>query len=86
MSFVAENKVVCGLSFQPGCHRKVFASACSDGQLVLYDEQCSYKPVELVTDRQPFMSVCFNPVDDRILASANKKDGVEIWDIRNSQK
>ena len=86
MNSFGNEEHVYSLSFQPECHRQVFASACLRGQLLLYDEQCSYRPVELMKNRRPFTSVCFNPVDDRILASANINDGLEIWDIRNSQK
>lgn len=32
--------------------------------------------------KTPFHSVMFNPVEPRMLATANAKEGVSMWDVR----
>ena len=40
------------------------------------------EPFVLAESRTPMHSVHHNPVDSRLLASANSKDGIALWDIR----
>ena len=43
---------------------------------------CNAEPFVLADSRTPMHSVHHNPVDPRLLASANSKDGIALWDVR----
>ncbi|XP_034174647.2 DDB1- and CUL4-associated factor 5 isoform X1 [Osmia lignaria lignaria] len=81
-SFLHE-KPVYGLSVHPH-NDNVFASACDDGRVLIYDIRGS-SAIEtfcLAQYKTAFHSVMFNPVEPRMLATANAKEGVSMWDVR----
>lgn len=44
------------------------------------------EPFCLANYPSAFHSVMFNPVEPRLLATANSKEGVGLWDIRKPQR
>ncbi|KZS20357.1 Serine/threonine-protein phosphatase [Daphnia magna] len=80
--FLHENPVY-GVSLQPSS-QSVFATACDDGKLRVFDMRCSVSAeIVLASKRSPFHSIMFHPIEGRIVASASAKDGPELWDLRN---
>ncbi|KAG0409936.1 hypothetical protein HPB47_012942 [Ixodes persulcatus] len=76
-------EAVYGLSVEP-TNDSVFASACDDGCILIYDvrEPSSTDPLLLVTSSSAFHAVAYNPVEPRLVATANSKEGVALWDVR----
>lgn len=73
---------VYGLSADP-TNPSVFASACDDGRLLIYDTRDSTTDPFCVANYTSSMhSVMYNPVEPRLLATANAKEGVGLWDVR----
>ncbi|KAH8030248.1 hypothetical protein HPB51_006680 [Rhipicephalus microplus] len=77
------DEAVYGLSVQPG-NDFVFASASDDGSILVYDvrEPRSSDPLLLATSTSPFHAVTYNPVEPRLLATANSREGAALWDVR----
>ncbi|KAF4528141.1 hypothetical protein B566_EDAN011157 [Ephemera danica] len=65
---------VYGLSIDP-LNDNVFASACDDGQSFC---MASYPTA--------FHGVMFNPMEPRLIATANSKEGVGLWDVRKPRQ
>lgn len=65
-------------------NNNVFASACDDGRVLIYDIRGSsaMETFCLAQYKTAFHSVMFNPVEPRMLATANAKEGVSMWDVR----
>nr|XP_034174648.1 DDB1- and CUL4-associated factor 5 isoform X2 [Osmia lignaria] len=83
VDFFLHEKPVYGLSVHPH-NDNVFASACDDGRVLIYDIRGS-SAIEtfcLAQYKTAFHSVMFNPVEPRMLATANAKEGVSMWDVR----
>ncbi|XP_020284071.1 DDB1- and CUL4-associated factor 5 isoform X2 [Pseudomyrmex gracilis] len=76
-------KPVYGLSIHPH-NDDVFASACDDGRVLIYDirSTSTNETFCLAQYKSAFHSVMFNPMDPRMLATANAKEGVSMWDVR----
>ncbi|XP_066593852.1 DDB1- and CUL4-associated factor 5-like [Prorops nasuta] len=76
-------KPVYGLSIHPH-NNHVFASACDDGRVLIYDIRASSATETfcLAQYKTAFHSVMFNPMEPRMLATANAKEGVSMWDVR----
>ncbi|XP_060077091.1 DDB1- and CUL4-associated factor 5-like [Ylistrum balloti] len=74
---------VYSLSVDPN-NISVFASACDDGRILVYDirEPPSSDPFCLANYTSSMHAVMYNPVDPRLLATANAKEGIGLWDIR----
>uniref|UniRef100_A0A3Q3B7F7 Ddb1 and cul4 associated factor 5 n=1 Tax=Kryptolebias marmoratus TaxID=37003 RepID=A0A3Q3B7F7_KRYMA len=74
---------VYSLSVSP-VNDNVFASSSDDGRVLIWDtrEQPHGEPFCLASYPSAFHSVMFNPVEPRLLATANSKEGVGLWDIR----
>ncbi|XP_005988421.1 DDB1- and CUL4-associated factor 5 isoform X2 [Latimeria chalumnae] len=74
---------VYGLSVSP-INDNVFASSSDDGRVLIWDirESLHGEPFCLANYPSAFHSVMFNPVEPRLLATANSKEGVGLWDIR----
>ncbi|XP_032882748.1 DDB1- and CUL4-associated factor 5 [Amblyraja radiata] len=73
---------VYGLSVSP-VNDKVFASSSDDGRVLIWDIRDSHgEPFCLANYPSAFHSVMFNPTEPRLLATANSKEGVGLWDIR----
>lgn len=83
LNFFLHGKPVYGLSIHPH-NDNVFASACDDGRILIYDIRVSgaMETFCLAQYKTPFHSVMFNPVEPRMIATANAKEGVSMWDIR----
>ncbi|KAH3853970.1 hypothetical protein DPMN_096508 [Dreissena polymorpha] len=73
---------VYGLSPDP-TNPSVFASACDDGRILIYDirDSCA-DPFCLANYTSSMHSVMYNQVEPRLLATANAKEGVGLWDVR----
>lgn len=79
--FMHEDAVY-GLSPDP-TNPNVFASACDDGRVLIYDTRDSCAdPFCLANYMSSMHSVMYNPVEPRLLATANAKEGVGLWDVR----
>ncbi|XP_076156745.1 DDB1- and CUL4-associated factor 5 [Alosa pseudoharengus] len=74
---------VYGLSVSP-VNDNVFASSADDGRVLIWDtrEPPHGEPFCLASYTSAFHSVMFNPAEPRLLATANSKEGVGLWDIR----
>ncbi|XP_028981518.1 DDB1- and CUL4-associated factor 5 isoform X2 [Esox lucius] len=74
---------VYGLSVSP-LNDNVFASSSDDGRVLIWDtrEPPHGEPFCLANYPSAFHSVMFNPAEPRLLATANSKEGVGLWDIR----
>ncbi|KAG7202814.1 hypothetical protein KM043_009971 [Ampulex compressa] len=83
LNFFLHEKPVYGLSIHP-YNDNVFASACDDGRVLIYDIRgnSSMETFCLAQHKAAFHSVMFNPVESRMLATANAKDGINMWDVR----
>ncbi|XP_068109952.1 DDB1- and CUL4-associated factor 5 [Hyperolius riggenbachi] len=79
----AHEEAVYGLSVSP-VNDNVFASSSDDGRVLIWDirESPQGDPFCLAHYPSAFHSVMFNPIEPRLLATANSKEGVGLWDIR----
>lgn len=85
MNYFLHEKAVFGLSIHPQ-NDFVFGSACDDGRILIYDIRGSKESLCLAQYKSAFHSVMFNPIDSKMLATANAKEGASIWDIRKPLK
>ncbi|XP_076379030.1 uncharacterized protein LOC143259660 [Megalopta genalis] len=83
VNFFLHEKPVYGLSVHPH-NDNVFASACDDGRVLIYDIRGSsaMETICLANYKTAFHSVMFNPMEPKVLATANAKEGVSLWDVR----
>ncbi|XP_064489573.1 DDB1- and CUL4-associated factor 5-like [Ornithodoros turicata] len=83
MDVFMHGEAVYGLSVEP-TNDFVFASACDDGRILIYDirEPSSTDPLLLVASSSAFHAVTYNPQEPRLLATANSKEGAGLWDVR----
>ncbi|XP_052105470.1 DDB1- and CUL4-associated factor 5-like [Mytilus californianus] len=72
-----------GLTSDPN-NVNVFASACDDGRILVFDirEPASTDPFCLANYTSSMHAVAYNPVEPRLLATANAREGIGLWDIR----
>ncbi|XP_075223771.1 DDB1- and CUL4-associated factor 5 [Lycorma delicatula] len=84
VDFFLYEQPVYGLSVDP-CNDYVFASACDDGKVLIYDIRipASTEPFLLARCVAAFHGVMYNPVESRLLATANAKEGACLWDVRS---
>ncbi|KAK7103564.1 hypothetical protein V1264_018436 [Littorina saxatilis] len=77
------DEAVYGLSTDPN-NETVFASACDDGRVLVYDTRMptTSDPFVLASYSSSMHAVMYNPAEPRLLATANAKEGVGLWDIR----
>ncbi|XP_046402157.1 DDB1- and CUL4-associated factor 5 isoform X2 [Ischnura elegans] len=87
IDFFLHEQPVYGLSVDP-LNDNVFASACDDGRVLIFDirEPASTEPFCLAGYTSAFHAVMFNPVEPRLLTTANSKEGVGLWDIRKPRQ
>lgn len=87
IDYFLHEQPVYSLSIDP-CNDNVFASACDDGRILIYDirQPSSSDPFVLASYSSPFHGVMFNPTEARIVATANAKEGAGLWDVRMPQK
>ncbi|XP_050407291.2 DDB1- and CUL4-associated factor 5 [Patella vulgata] len=81
-NFMHEDAVY-GLSTDPN-NSNVFASACDDGRVLIYDirEPADSEPFCLANYVSSMHAVMYNPTEPRLLATANAREGIGLWDIR----
>ncbi|ESP03038.1 hypothetical protein LOTGIDRAFT_110630, partial [Lottia gigantea] len=81
-NFMHEDAVY-GLSTDPN-NPHVFASACDDGRILIYDirEPADSEPFCLANYVSSMHSVMYNPLDPRLVATANVREGIGLWDVR----
>lgn len=74
---------VYGLSVHPS-NSNIFLTACSDGRVMLFDLRArpGEEPVMLAGYSHAFHAVQFNPVEPRLVVTANQRHGVGLWDVR----
>ncbi|XP_058809986.1 DDB1- and CUL4-associated factor 5 [Phymastichus coffea] len=89
LNFFRHEKPVYGLSPHPH-NENVFSSACDDGRVLIYDIRGTASSAEsflcIAQHKSPFHAVQFNPADPKMLATANAKEGVSMWDVRKPLK
>lgn len=80
-------EAVYGLSVEPN-NGHVFASACDDGCILVYDvrEPRSTEPLILASSQSAFHAVAYNPTEARLIASANSRQGAALWDVRRPKR
>ncbi|XP_061173798.1 DDB1- and CUL4-associated factor 5-like isoform X2 [Saccostrea echinata] len=80
--FLHEDAVY-GISVNPE-NGNVFATACDDGKILVYDirEPPATDAICLASYTSSMHAVMFNPVEPRLLATANAKEGLGLWDVR----
>lgn len=78
----SHDDAVYGLSPDPS-NPNMFASACDDGKVLIFDvRDSSGDPFVLANYTSSMHSVMYNPVEPRLIATANAKEGVGLWDVR----
>lgn len=89
LNYFRHERVVHSIALNYECN-SLFATACDDGKIRVFDtrQPCTAELPSVVLAKKdaPFHSVMFNPVDNRIVATANAKHGTELWDIREPNK
>jgi len=77
---------VYGIACHPECS-ELFASASSDGRVLVFDlRESNNDPVMLHGSGFAFHDVSFNPVDPRLVVTANQNEGVSLLDYRKLNK
>ncbi|KAI5746116.1 hypothetical protein M8J77_000033 [Diaphorina citri] len=85
IDFYLHERPVYGLSVDPS-QDAIFASACDDGRVLLFDTRSREEATELAVNSGPFHAVMFNPVEARLVATANSKDGIALYDTRKPKE
>ncbi|KAI1284876.1 DDB1- and CUL4-associated factor 5 [Halotydeus destructor] len=85
-------EAIYGLSVDP-MNDDLFATACNDGSVFIWDlREADFsnnphnEPLLTLRSSNPFHAVMHNPVDPRLVVTANTKDGIALWDLRNHKK
>lgn len=82
LDVILHNDAIYGLSIDP-LNDNVFASACDDGRVCIWDIRGPARdPFVLARSSSAYHAVMYNPQLSRIVATANSKEGVAIWDVR----
>ena len=83
LDYFLHEEPVYGLSVHPD-NADLFTTACSDGRVLLFDMRQPPKeePLMIAGFSHAFHAVHFNPVEPRLLVTANQKRGIGLWDIR----
>lgn len=75
-------KPVYGLSISPQ-NDYVLATGGDDGRILIFDiRESNSDPTCLAKQKTGFHSVMFNPMNSRLIVSANSEDGIALWDTR----
>uniref|UniRef100_A0A8D8YJK2 DDB1- and CUL4-associated factor 5 n=1 Tax=Cacopsylla melanoneura TaxID=428564 RepID=A0A8D8YJK2_9HEMI len=85
LNFYLHERPVYGVSIDPS-NDLIFASACDDGRVLVFDTRSSEEAVELAVNSGPFHAVMYNPCESRLVATANSKDGIALWDTRKPRE
>lgn len=83
LSMFLHQDAVYGLSVSPG-NDNVFASSADDGRVLIWDTRAIPQGERfcLASYTSACHSVMFNPAEPCLLATANSKEGVGLWDLR----
>ena len=78
---------VYGLSVHPD-NNNIFLSASSDGRVLLFDMRVRPEedPLMIAGFSHAFHAAQFNPVEPRLIVSANQKHGIGLWDVRRPMR
>uniref|UniRef100_A0A8C4WVE4 Uncharacterized protein n=1 Tax=Eptatretus burgeri TaxID=7764 RepID=A0A8C4WVE4_EPTBU len=62
----------------------IFASSSDEGRVLIWDVRAPPReePLCLAYCRSAFHGVAFNPAEPRLVATANSREGVGLWDVR----
>ncbi|CAB3245620.1 unnamed protein product [Arctia plantaginis] len=83
LEVLQHQRAVCSLSIDP-FNERVITTAGNDGRLLLFDtRQSVHESLVISRSRKPFHGVMFHPTQVDVLVSANARDGVALWDLRN---
>lgn len=63
---------------------QIFASACEDGGVIMYDLRLGSEVLSVPQSRGPYHSVEFHPIEKNYFVTANGNDGAALWDLRNN--
>ncbi|KAL0269456.1 UNVERIFIED_CONTAM: hypothetical protein PYX00_007181 [Menopon gallinae] len=86
VDYFLHDSPVFSLSLHP-TNGNIFASAVDNGRILIYDiRETNSEPVCLANFRTPFHGVMFNPCEPFLIATANSKVGVHIWDLRKPRQ
>jgi len=87
MDYFLHEEPVYGLSVHPH-QADIFTTACSDGRVLLFDMRLppSTDSIMVAGYSHAFHAVQFNPVEPRLLVTANQKHGMGLWDVRRPGK
>lgn len=81
--FLHEDAVY-GITVNPE-NGNVFATACDDGRVLVYDMReppATADAICLASYTSSMHAVMYNPAEPRLLATANAKEGLGLWDVR----
>ncbi|XP_075982813.1 DDB1- and CUL4-associated factor 5 [Anticarsia gemmatalis] len=83
MEVLQHQRAVCSLSIDP-YNERVVSTAGNDGRLLLFDtRQSVHESLVIARSRKAFHGVMFHPTQEDMLVSANARDGIALWDLRN---
>eukprot|EP00092_Neocalanus_flemingeri_P103635 GFUD01132648.1.p1 GENE.GFUD01132648.1~~GFUD01132648.1.p1 ORF type:complete len:334 (+),score=99.27 GFUD01132648.1:66-1067(+) len=87
LDYFPHEEPVYGLSVHPTNHN-LFLTACSDGRVLLYDlrQRVGEDPIMLAGFSHAFHAVAFNPMEPRLVVTANQKHGIGLWDVRKPER
>lgn len=79
-------KPVYGLSVNPECN-SVLATAGDDGRILICDiREPNGDSLILAKQKMGFHSVKYNPLNSRLLVTANSEEGIALWDARKPRE
>ena len=82
VDYFLHEEPVYGVSVNPE-NSNIFLTACSDGRVLQYDLRDSGRNPSMLTGcSHAFHAVTHNPVEPRLVATANQKQGAGLWDVR----
>ncbi|XP_059475171.1 DDB1- and CUL4-associated factor 5 [Neocloeon triangulifer] len=88
LRYYLHDKPVYCISLEPG-NDNVFCSASDDGRVLIYDirrEPSDNDPLVLATSTGAYHGVMFNPMEPRLVATANAKQGLCLYDVRKPKE
>lgn len=66
----------------------LFSTVSENGELCIYDTRYGRDspPLVFIKKRQSFNSVMYNPTNPNELVTTHKRDGTELWDVRQPNR
>jgi len=86
LDYFLHEEPIYGVSVHPD-NDHVFLSAGGDGRVLIYDirQKSGEEPIMLAGYSMAFHAAVFNPMEPRLVATANQQHGLGLWDIRKPQ-